>query len=245
MTPSMGTGVWAVTNPPLPTNTLHVPAETKALPAMNIAADTSFEALSGLSGSRGGAAVTVGEQSEPGAAWGAMMANAQDGDGAAFGRLLAEITPMLRRVIGRRWGRADCEDIVQEVLVSLHRVRHTYDPARPFMPWVMAITQFRVADAARKSARRTVHERSEWSFEFGLPDIASEEPGDPQGDSQLLCQAIANLPEGQRRAVELMKLDERSLKEAAAETGMSVGALKAAVHRRLKALRSAMLGAER
>lgn len=245
MIPSMGSGILAVTNPPLPTNKLQVPAETKAIPAMDIAADTPFEALSSLMNRRGGAAVTSGEQREPGAAWGVLMAAAQDGDGGAYGRLLAEITPMLRRIIRRRWGNDDCEDIVQEVLISLHRVRHTYDPGRPFMPWLMAITQFRVADAARKSARRTVHERPEWSFEFGLPDIAAEQPDEPQGDPQLLRRAIANLPEGQRRAVELLKLEERSLKEAAAVTGMSVGALKVAVHRGLKALRAAMMGTER
>lgn len=211
---------------------------------MDIAADTPFEALSGLIGRRGDAAVTSGEQREPGAAWGALMAAAQDGDGAAYGRLLSEITPMLRRIVRRRWGDTDCEDIVQEVLISLHRVRHTYDPQRPFIPWLMAIAQFRVADAARKSARRNVHERPEWSFEFGLPDVAADEPDEPQGDPQLLRRAIADLPEGQRRAVELLKLEERSLKEAAAETGMSVGALKVAVHRGLKALRAAMTGRE-
>lgn len=212
---------------------------------MDIAADTTFKALSGLIESKGGRALGSGEQTGPGAAWGALMAASQDGDGAAYGRLLTEITPMLRRIVRRRWGDTDCEDIVQEILISLHRVRHTYDPQRPFIPWLMAIAQFRVADAARKSARRTVHERPEWSFEFGLPDVAAEEHDEPQGDPQLLRRAIANLPDGQRRAVELLKLEERSLKEAAAETGMSVGALKVAVHRGLKALRAAMMGTER
>lgn len=212
---------------------------------MDIAAEIPFRALSNSLGRRGCTAVISGEQSETGAAWGVLMAAAQDGDGAAYGRLLAEIAPMLRRIVRRRWGNDECEDIVQEVLISLHRVRHTYDPQRPFMPWLMAITQFRVADAARKSARRTLHERPEWSFELGLPDVAAEDPVEPQGDPQLLRRAIANLPEGQRRAVELLKLEERSLKEAAAETGMSVGALKVAVHRGLKALRAAMMGTER
>lgn len=242
MPPFAGAGEWGVTSCLPAANSPQALAETKAISAMNIAADTTFEALSGLVGTRGSAAVNSGEQTEPGAAWGALMAAAQDGDGAAYGRLLAEIAPMLRRIVRRRWGDTDCEDIVQEVLISLHRVRHTYDPQRPFIPWLMAIAQFRVADATRKSARRTVHERPEWSFEFGLPDVAAEEADEPQGDPQLLRRAISNLPEGQRRAVELLKLQERSLKEAAAETGMSIGALKVAVHRGLKTLRAAMTG---
>lgn len=212
---------------------------------MDIAADISFEALSRLTQRKGGRVVTVGESQDVGAVWGELMAAAQDGDNAAYGRLLGEITPMLRRVVRRRWGEHDGEDIVQDILLSLHRVRHTYDPARPFKPWLLAIAQYRLADAARKTTRRGVHERPEWSFEFGLPDAAAEEPEDTPGDPQLLRRAIADLPEGQRRAVELLKLEERSLKEAAAETGMTVGALKVAMHRGLKALKAAMTGIPR
>lgn len=45
------------------------------------------------------------------------------------------------------------------------------------------------------------------------------------------------LPPGQCEAVEMLKLRELSLKEAADTTGMSIGALKVAVHRAIKALR--------
>jgi RNA polymerase sigma-70 factor (ECF subfamily) len=48
---------------------------------------------------------------------------------------------------------------------------------------------------------------------------------------------VRALPEGQREAIELLKLEELSLKEAAAVSGTSVGALKVATHRALRALR--------
>ena len=182
------------------------------------------------------------------AGWGALMRAAQDGDARAYASLLGAITPVLRRVVRRRWagsGAADSEDVVQDVLLSLHSVRHTYDPARPFMPWLMAIVQYRIKDAGRKVARRSVHERPEWSFDHGLPDAAAEVREEVPGDPQTLHRAIAHLPEGQRRAVELLKLEERSLKEAAVATGMSVGALKVAVHRGLKALRATLAGGEK
>lgn len=183
-----------------------------------------------------------------GAAWSALMRAAQDGDRHAYASLLREITPVLRRVVGRRWagsGSADAEDVVQDVLVSLHSVRHTYDPARPFMPWLMAIVAYRIKDASRKVVRRSAHERPEWSFEHGLPDVAAEAREEAPGDAKTLRRAIADLPEGQRRAVELLKLEERSLKDAAAATGMTVGALKVAVHRGLKALRASLAGGNR
>ena len=178
--------------------------------------------------------------------WGELMRAAQDGDGASYARLLAEISPLLRRTVRRRWSAqtAEIEDIVQEVLLSVHSARHTYDPARPFLPWLMAIVQYRVADAGRRQARRNANEQPECSFEYGLPEVPQDAPTEPPGDPQALRRAIAELPAGQRRAVELLKLQERSLKEAAAETGMSVAALKVAVHRGIKALRVTLVGRE-
>ncbi|WP_232448008.1 RNA polymerase sigma factor [Burkholderia ubonensis] len=56
-------------------------------------------------------------------------------------------------------------------------------------------------------------------------------------DARVLRDAIAQLPPGQRDAIQMLKLEEMSLKEAAVASGMTVGALKVAVHRGLKALR--------
>lgn len=178
--------------------------------------------------------------------WSALMRTAQGGDGSSYARLLVEISPVIRRVVRHRWSAqtVEIEDIVQEVLLSVHSARHTYDPTRPFMPWLMAIVQYRVADAGRRHMRRAAHERPECSFEYGLPDAPVEAAAEPPGDPQALLRAIADLPAGQRRAVELLKLQERSLKEASAETGMSIAALKVAVHRGIKALRITLGGQE-
>ena len=63
--------------------------------------------------------------------WGSLMAAAQDGDRAAYGRLLAEATPYIRAIVRRHHGSGDrVDDVVQDVLLCIHRVRHTYDPAR-------------------------------------------------------------------------------------------------------------------
>src|SRR6516162_9913883 len=91
----------------------------------------------------------------------ALMEKVQRGDGAAYARLLSEITPILRRVIRRQ--RAflnveDIEDLVQDVLLSVHAVRASYDPMRPFMPWLFAIVRNRLADGARRHARQGARE---------------------------------------------------------------------------------------
>lgn len=171
------------------------------------------------------------------------MRAAQDGDGEAYLRLLTEVTPLLRRVIQRQrrfMQPSDVEDIVQEILISLHAVRATYDPARPFMPWLMAIARNRMVDAARRYGRIAVNEVLTGEF----PETFSAEPtnrtDEAYGDPEALRQAIGRLPPGQRRAVEMLKLREMSLKEASASSGMSVSALKVSVHRGMSALRKAM-----
>jgi RNA polymerase sigma-70 factor (ECF subfamily) len=50
------------------------------------------------------------------------------------------------------------------------------------------------------------------------------------------------LPAGQREAIRLLKIEEKSLKEASAESGMSVASLKVSVHRAIKALKTIMEG---
>ena len=61
-------------------------------------------------------------------------------------------------------------------------------------------------------------------------------------DVEVLQRAIQALPTGQRQAIELLKLQELSLKEASAASGQSVGALKVATHRAMAAVRKALGG---
>ena len=81
-----------------------------------------------------------------------LMRRAQAGDAEAYVELLENITPRLRRVVRRQrffLAEEEIEDLVQDTLLSLHSVRATYDPARPFMPWLQAIARNRLADGAR------------------------------------------------------------------------------------------------
>ena len=90
-----------------------------------------------------------------------LMKAAQAGDARAYARLLSDIAPRLRRVVrGQRRALKveDVEDLVQDILLSLHAVRASYDPQRPFMPWLLAIARNRLADGSRRYARRAAHE---------------------------------------------------------------------------------------
>ena len=184
----------------------------------------------------------MSEQRTDDAEWAALMARAQDGDQAAYRRLLTEILPYLRTVArGYHRGPADVEDAVQDALVTLHTVRQTYDPARPFKPWLAAIARRRAIDRLRRVRRTRGRETVlEPEHETNLADETNRET--EGGDTRALRAAVEQLPPGQRQAVTLLKLQEKSLKEAAAESGMSVASLKVATHRAMKSLRSILAG---
>jgi RNA polymerase sigma factor (sigma-70 family) len=169
-----------------------------------------------------------------------LMRDAQTGDADAYLELLEDITPRLRRVVRRQrsfLGTEDIEDLVQEILLSLHSVRATYDPSRPFMPWLLAITRNRLADGARRYSRKGAQEISIDQMAVTFVADSTNTTAEVYGDPEALKQALRALPAGQREAIEMLKLREMSLKEASAASGMSIGALKVATHRAMSALR--------
>ncbi len=168
--------------------------------------------------------------------WSALMARAQMGDAAAYKRLLVGVTPYLRAIASRALRQsADVEDSVQDILLTIHTVRHTYDPARPFKPWLAGIARHRLIDRLREQGRQGMRE-VQIAFEHEAFAIPEREAGLAM-DRNTLQAGLAALPERQREALTLMKLREMSLAEASSRTGQSVSALKVSVHRGLKALR--------
>jgi RNA polymerase sigma factor (sigma-70 family) len=172
-----------------------------------------------------------------------LMQSAQDGDRVAYAGLLRELVPLLQRLVRGRLGflqPTDREDLVQDILLSLHAARATYDPRRPFMPWLMSIAHHRMVDRARRHARVWANEVLVDEFAESIFDERFDLPDSEYGDPELVRQAVKGLPAGQRAAIELLKLRELSLKEAADVSGMSAGALKVAAHRAIKSLRGAL-----
>jgi RNA polymerase sigma factor (sigma-70 family) len=175
-----------------------------------------------------------------------LMRAAQAGDAAAYGQLLTQLIPRIRQIVRHRrrfLGIEDPEDVVQDILLSIHAVRATYDPRRPFMPWLVAIIRNRLADVARRDARRIAHEVTVDDLAVTFADERANAASESIGDPDALKQAIQRLPPGQRNAIEMLKLHGLSLKEAAAASGTSIGALKVATHRAMATLRR-ILGRE-
>jgi len=172
--------------------------------------------------------------------WSILMARAQDGDGAAYHRLLQDIVPYLRSLASRRYRDPnDVEDAVQDILLTIHSIRQTYDPGRPFGPWLVTIANRRFIDRLRRQgrvrARETPLTAEHETFSEARANLAES------NDRHELGGAIDDLPPRQRQAIRLLKLKEMSLKEAAVASGMSITSLKVNTHRALKSLRKMLV----
>ena len=178
------------------------------------------------------------------AVWAGLMQAAQDGDRQCYEQLLHAVSPFIR-ALARRHCRnpADVEEMVQDTLLTVHRIRHTYDPARPFSPWLAAIASRRIIDTVRKRSRVSRHELPDPDAEtFAVP--ATNNDVELVRSEQEVAELLSTLPARQRVALEALKLKEMSLVEASAASGQSISALKVNVHRALKSLRALVRGRE-
>lgn len=172
------------------------------------------------------------------AAW---MVAAQAGDRTAYEALLRDCVGVIARVARRQGVAPDrIDDVVQDTLLTVHRARQTYDPARSFTAWLAVIAERRAIDLLRKTSRHSLREvhapiayerHADESAANGRTALGSEA-------SRRLRDAVADLPARQREAVQHLVLQERSLAETAAATGRSTGSLKVNLHRALKSLRA-------
>ena len=180
------------------------------------------------------------------AAWARLMCAAQQGDAAGYEQLLRGITPFIRS-LARRYCRNPqlAEDVVQDVLLTVHRVRHTWSPQRPFSPWLAAIAARRGIDRIRRDSRIARHEVSDELLLETFAAPASNNEAGALGAIETIEPLLAALPERQRLALEAIKIRGLSLAQAASESGQTVAALKVNVHRAVKALRKLALRADK
>lgn len=163
-----------------------------------------------------------------------LMIKSQQGNRAAYHELLQGISLRTRPYIKSRINDHDAaEDVLQEVLISLHKALHTYNPDRPMMPWVWAIVRYRIIDHLRTLRRLP---QGPGSADYSFESIESKPALDFDGTDEAIRVSLQRLPEKQRRAFEMTKLRGMSVKETAQTLGMSETAVKVTVHRARRAL---------
>ncbi|WP_066819278.1 sigma-70 family RNA polymerase sigma factor [Sphingomonas mali] len=156
------------------------------------------------------------------------MAAAHAGHAAAYRRLLDDLRKWLGRFYARRLPPSMVEDAVQDTLVAIHEKRHTYDPQRPFKPWLMAVARYKWIDRLRAMGRHGTE---------ALPDDIAVDDHESSVTSQVVLQHLmAELKPAQAEAIRLVKIEGYSVAEASARTGQSDSLIKVNIHRGLARL---------
>lgn len=146
---------------------------------------------------------------------------------ANFDRVYAFVSRRVHR-------RADAEDITAEVFHhALANLKKFEWRGAPFSAWLYRIASNAIADRWQRTQR-----------EQGSP--AADDPPDPRGSASpegaeeraRLFRLVADLPEDQRRVIEMRFAAEQSIAEIARELGRTGGSVKQLQFRAIRALRS-------
>lgn len=169
--------------------------------------------------------------------WSRWLRSAIAGDSVAYSKFLTAITAHLRKSVRRGLPAStaaggDAEDVVQEIVLAIHLKRHTWDPERPVLPWIMAIARNKSIDAMRRRGRQG---------EVNLDDFGdtleaeSNEEVTSRGDLETI---LRTLPERQRAIVEAVAIHGKTAREVADAYDMTEVAVRVTLHRTLKTLSS-------
>lgn len=166
-----------------------------------------------------------------------LLARHAAGEPGAFEPLARCVAPIVWGCLVRmRVDEARRDDLLQEVLLRLHRSAGSFDPSRPVRPWVVTITVHAVRDAARAEARHpeaAIEVEASGAAEAPANVIALE-------TATFLEAELARLPASQRDAVILCCVQQLSIAEAAKALGVPEGTVKTWLHRGRGALAAAL-----
>lgn len=164
-----------------------------------------------------------------------LMQHALEGDKRAYAELLQETAHFLRPFLKQKLSTEnEVDDLLQEILLSIHKARHTYDGLRPYKPWAYAIAKYRLLDYLRN--QYTDHLRSALDMSE-LKNSLQENATEYRISYESISGEIRKLPKKQALILQMMHQGGYTAKEVAEKIGMTETAVKVAAHRAYKALK--------
>ena len=171
--------------------------------------------------------------------WAEAMRAERRGEAIAYERMLKEVATALGRLLAPRLVRVglgghEAEDLVQEILIGLHGKRRTWDPARPFLPWLYAITRYKLIDFMRHRRRETWR-RVDLPLEdwFEIVEAPADETNGPTWE---VDRHLAVLPVSQRKIVRAIAVEGASVRNVARGLATSEGVVRMTLHRAIRRL---------
>lgn len=165
----------------------------------------------------------------------ALMRQSLNGDQRAYAQLLQETSRFLRPFLAKRLSFTnEVDDLLQEILLSIHKARHTYDGNRPYKPWVYAIAKFRLRDYLRAHYSDQLHHADDLSE---MENYLHENVTESAISYESISGEVEKLPQKQATILQLMHQEGYTAKEVAEKLGMNESAVKVAAHRAYKILR--------
>ncbi len=165
------------------------------------------------------------------------------GADASFSEVYDALAPRLYGYLVRQIRNSGvAEELVQQTFLHMHRARGQFVRGAPVLPWAFAIARRLLVDQVRRHKRELLSTTSD----DGVADVA---PSDDAAADDLLHASqmadrvrdvLATLPETQRVAFELLKIEELSVAEAAQVVGTTSAAIKLRAHRAYEAIREAL-----
>ena len=180
-----------------------------------------------------------------------LMARCGLGDRAAFARLYERTSGHLFAVVLRiQRDRAQAEDLLQEIYVSVWKAAAGFDTARSQpLTWLTHIARNRAIDSLRRAQTQPRTESLSRADDDDRPDptqaLASDDPGpldllSRAGDKRELTQCLERLTPPQRQSVALAFFDGLSHAEVAEHLREPLGTVKSWVRRALSTLKSCL-----
>jgi RNA polymerase sigma-70 factor (ECF subfamily) len=176
---------------------------------------------------------------QQGQRWEEAMRAERRGQVVEYERMLKEIATALRRALAPRlvrvgFGAHEAEDLVQEILIGLHGKRHTWDPARPFLPWLHTIARYKFIDFTR-------HRRRDTRRRVDLPpddwlEMVDSPAYDAEASAWEVDRHLAVLPVSQRKIVRAIAVEGASVRSVAQGLATSEGAVRVTLHRAIRRL---------
>nr|WP_163500425.1 sigma-70 family RNA polymerase sigma factor [Halomonas socia] len=165
------------------------------------------------------------------ASWEDLLGKAQQGDREAYTEFLRAAVPFLRRRARRLVPTEHLDDFVQDTLLTLHKVLHTYQPGRPVEPWVSGIIKHKYRETWRRLVK---HRHTPLDEASALIGDLSVDTVEWKLDSERL---LRRLPKEQAKVIYATKIEGRTLAETALLMSRSIAWVKVNVHRATKSLR--------